>query len=286
MEVEILETNPQEGMTTLTLKVSEADILEAMKESKESLALERGISEEALDEFVSAADSLAYAKEYALSKAVNVAIEKLNERVAAPTQIYFEESKQEGDFYEFTCDIYPHPDVYLTSYDPIDIRGKRIPAPGVSIEAAKNNEEGVTYIEDETVLLLELPKRLRGDIPDAYVERLVKDFTSKFEQQLATRGMTVDQHCEKMGISQKDFASLMTMEVRKKLPVDLALDALFEGAGLELDDEDIENVLSEMHPDKTKELRSSFEKHGDMYIVINQAKRKKALQWVKETAIV
>ena len=285
MEVEILEQTPKDGLISLKLKVSNDDVSKAMKASKASLALERGVSQDELDELVPAADFTNYAKEYALSKAVNIAAAKLGENLSAPSQIYYEQDKQQDDCHIFTCDIYPQPKVWLDSYEPINISGKRIPAPGVSMEAAKNGDKDVEYIDDDTVLMIELPKRLRGNIPEAYIERLVKDFGAKFEQQLALQGTSIDQYCEQMGMDEKEFSSLMTMEVRKKLPTDLALDALFEGLELELTQDDIDETLQQIHPNNTQEFKKSYEDHGDLYIIEQQARRKKAHQWVKATFI-
>ncbi len=285
MKVEILNQTEKDGSIYLELKVSDEDIVEAMEESKQSLAFEHGISIDALNETVGAGEILKYGKEYALSKAVNLAAEQIDVMISAPSQIYYEQETNEDGYHTFSCDIYPHPDVWLTSYDPIDIHDKRIPAPGVSMEAAKSGAD-VEYVKDDTVLMIELPKRLRGDISKEYIARLVQDYSSKFEQELMMQGSSIDQYCEKMGMDQKEFSSLITMEVQKKLPIDLALDALFEGLSMEITEEDICDTLAKLHPGEEEVIRKSYEDHGDMYIIKERIRRQKAFDWVRKTAIV
>ena len=131
----------------------------------------------------------------------------------------------------------------------------------------------------------ELGRRLRGAIPDALIERTAADMLESIRANSAAQGLTLSQFMELQGMDEKQFQMTVMMQARESLRQGLALDALFEHLGMELDDADIDRALTELAPGAEEEARKNFQANDAWFIVRNMAVRLKAHDWLMETAV-
>ncbi len=134
-----------------------------------------------------------------------------------------------------------------------------------------------------------LAERLEGELPEAMVgtraESMMRDFVNNIEN----RGMTLEQYLELSGLTDEAIAADVTGEAEQGIREDLALEALFRAAGLEITEDDIEQELALMatatNQDKD-EARRQWEEMGLMPVIREQIQHRKAVNWLLENATI
>ena len=128
-------------------------------------------------------------------------------------------------------------------------------------------------------------ERLRCAIPDEVYEFEMERMAADFVSSLKEANMTREDYYERAGLTEEQHNTQMMLNARRVLRQGLALDALFEGRGMQLADEDIDEFLESMAPGNAGRLRREMEEGGRMYVVEEGARRAKAHKWLVETAV-
>ncbi|WP_417144192.1 trigger factor [Raoultibacter massiliensis] len=130
---------------------------------------------------------------------------------------------------------------------------------------------------------IELEKRLQGDINDDFYQASYKAQMDKLERDLAARGKTLDDYFEEEKTNEQEFSMKMLIRSGESLRQGFALEALFDGRGMELVRGDLETAHAKLFGSESfdeEELRKS----GRFHLVEGAAKRIKAISWLVETA--
>ena len=284
MNPQVISEYTEDGVLNLELELSAEDVAQAFDESCDQLAEDFGMS--SIDEVrtrMPDEDIARFATEYTLSKAANYAMHQLEITPAASPEIDFTDPIAADEGCTFTACIFPRPQLKLASTDPFDLSHARIPMPGVSQAAAAAGED-VAYISDEALLKIEIPKRLMGEFTTSLKERAYNEFAAEYERKLKKRGMSVQEYCKEMNMDEKQYGRLMTMESTKQLYLNLTLELFAEAFGYEASTEEVDALLEEMAPGNAARLRMLYKRHGDLYLIETQVLRRKAYEWIVETA--
>ena len=83
---------------------------------------------------------------------------------------------------------------------------------------------------------IELEKRLVGSIPDAFYRAARQGLMDKLEADLATKGQTIDDYYEQERMNEEELSVQMLIRSGENLRQGFALEALFDGRGMQLTD--------------------------------------------------
>lgn len=149
----------------------------------------------------------------------------------------------------------------------------------VAYDAKLFNRDTVAHLAN-----LELEKRLAGDIPDEFYQASYKSLFGKFERDLAQQGKTLDDYYEEEQTNEQELSVKMLIQSGENLRQGFALEALFDGRGMTLSDEDVEAAAARFFGGSptADELRRT----GRARLAESMAKRAAALSWLVETAVV
>lgn len=125
-----------------------------------------------------------------------------------------------------------------------------------------------------------LAERLQGAIPDDLLERALAGNREGFEANLRKQGITREQFLAQQGITEHQLTMQNLMQTREMLAQALALDAMADHLGLDVDDDEINAVFGARTPGQTAAARASAEGEGRLAEVRALARRNKTVQWV------
>lgn len=131
---------------------------------------------------------------------------------------------------------------------------------------------------------VEVEKRLVGDIPDEFYQASYRSLMNKFEADLSQQGKTLDDYYEEEQTNEQELSVKMLIQSGENLRQGFALEALFDGRGMTLSDEDVEAAAARFFGGSptADELRRT----GRARLAESMAKRAAALSWLVETAVV
>lgn len=132
--------------------------------------------------------------------------------------------------------------------------------------------------------VIELAKRVHGDIPAAYVTFTRQDILREFYMNLQQQGVTLDQFFAQQGIDAEEFNKDLDEEAAEVAAQSLALDALFAHLNIEITDADLDEEFKVV--DNPAEVRKSWEDNGRMSELREAVRRRKATEWLVENAVV
>ncbi len=129
-----------------------------------------------------------------------------------------------------------------------------------------------------------LAERLEGEVPQRLVEKALelihKDLTSNLEG----RQITLEDYLSMTGLTQEQLEEQMVEQAETSTREELALEALFRGEGMEVTDEDLEKVFSDVIASgegaDPAELRAKWEASGVITVVKEQVMHRKAIEWL------
>lgn len=149
------------------------------------------------------------------------------------------------------------------------------------IEYKTNEQEGTKFF----LVASALAERFQGFIPDEIYEHTRDDMLANLREQLKQSGMSIEEYAQSMGMEQQQFNMGFMMQVRETLRQSFALDALARHLKLSVEEEDIQDALSRMAPEKEEAVRTDLEGSGRSYLLTEAALRTKANKWLVDTAI-
>ena len=134
--------------------------------------------------------------------------------------------------------------------------------------------------------LQELTKRLKGSIPDVYLELMGGEIINRLRSSAASQGMTLEQFMQQQGMDKQNFQMMTMMQARATLRQGFALDAAYRELGLQTEDCDVEQALSEMGgQDNVETVREHMTSIGAWFVVEDLAERYRARRWLMDTTV-
>jgi len=91
-----------------------------------------------------------------------------------------------------------------------------------------------------------LAERLIGDVPPVLIGSRAETMTEEFFDSLKDQGMSIQDYLEATGVSQEEIESDISREAALRVRDDLALEALFRRAGLELDEAEVDREIEKL----------------------------------------
>ena len=132
---------------------------------------------------------------------------------------------------------------------------------------------------------IEIEKRLQGKIPDELYRASRDGLMNKLVRELAEKGQTLDDYYEQNHMNEEELSIQMLIKSGENLRQGFALEALFDGREMHLEDEDLECAFHQAFGSDAFD-KIELEKSGKLRIVERSAKRIAALNWLADTAVV
>lgn len=153
-------------------------------------------------------------------------------------------------------------------------------AQGLSAEVAHINRDTHARLAN-----IELEKRLQGKIPDAFYQAARNGLMDKLERELAEKGQTLDDYYEQEHMNEEELSVQMLIKSGENLRQGFALEALFDGRGMQFGDADL-RLACEQAFGKGSYDAETLRRSGRYRLVKSFAKRMVALNWLVDTAVV
>ncbi|MBX9035419.1 trigger factor [Gordonibacter massiliensis (ex Traore et al. 2017)] len=131
---------------------------------------------------------------------------------------------------------------------------------------------------------IELEKRLQGAIPDAFYRASREGMRRALERELAEKGQTIDDYYEQERTNEEELSVQMLIKSGENLRQGFALEALFDGRGMQLSEKDLAYACEEAFGPGSYDP-VLLERTGKRRVVESAAKRMVALAWLADTAV-
>lgn len=123
--------------------------------------------------------------------------------------------------------------------------------------------------------------RLDGDVPAYYVDFIRQDVGREFMQSLQEQGVNLQEWLLQNSINGDDMKDDISREAQRRAAIDCMLEAVFDHAGLEITDADIDDMFG---GDEPAVVREDWERAHRMAEVKKMCRQHKATQWLVENA--
>lgn len=153
-------------------------------------------------------------------------------------------------------------------------------AQNLSVEVAHINRDTHARLAN-----IELEKRLQGKIPDAFYQAARNGLMDKLERELAEKGQTLDDYYEQEHMNEEELSVQMLIKSGENLRQGFALEALFDGRGMQLGDADLRLACEQAFGEGTYDVETLC-RSGRYRLVESSAKRMVALNWLADTVVV
>ena len=132
---------------------------------------------------------------------------------------------------------------------------------------------------------IELAKRIEGKIPDELFQASRDGLMRRLERELSEKGQSIDDYYEENEMNEEELSVQMLIKSGENLRQGFALEALFDGRGMALSDDDLAYACREVFGNgacSVEDLKAS----GKYAVVERSAKRMVALNWLADTSLV
>lgn len=139
----------------------------------------------------------------------------------------------------------------------------------------------------ERAVRTEIASRLEGEVPQAMVDAKRDSMLEEFVSGLQQRGMTVEQYAEATGFDLDRIAGDIAKQAAVVVREELALEALFRAAGLEVTEADFEAEyarFAEAGEVTVDELKERWSDTPAQEIIAETLTRRKAVEWLIDPA--
>ena len=280
MEIEVREqTGENTTGKSYNVSLSLDDLSLLKQQAQRAYEIEQALPPKVRTDFGSA-DELAYTTDFYKTRATNDALESLGIVPLVRPHVNVS-GLSGGSLYSCEVTVIPRPRMGLTSLDPINLKASRIPKPGVSLQAAREGGSDADFLDDEKTLRIALTKRLTAEFTEEEMRALSNDRQEEFEAELEKQGMSPEAFRESHGLDEEQYAIVMTRQALDEAHWEFALDAVFEGNGFVLSDEDVHAVLEQSYPGYSKQLFELCELRNETYKWAEEARRAKAMDWLR-----
>lgn len=131
-----------------------------------------------------------------------------------------------------------------------------------------------------------LEERLVGAIPDEMYQEAKESLMALALGKIESQGMTLEAYCDEHGTSKEAFNLQVFMQAAETLRQNLALDVLARDRGIVETDEEVARAKADLPPAIAAMPDGEFERRGYKASLCEGIRRKKALSWLMDTAIV
>jgi trigger factor len=125
------------------------------------------------------------------------------------------------------------------------------------------------------------------ELPDALISHEMQDRLQDLAMRLQAQGMQLEQYLAMTGADPETFSQELRETATSGVKVDLALRAVAEAEGIECTEDDLQEELDGVAArvgEDADEVRSRFERVGQLSAVRSDIKKRKALEWLLERA--
>ncbi len=132
-----------------------------------------------------------------------------------------------------------------------------------------------------------LAELVDDEIPEALIASELQDRINDIALRLQAQGLTIDQWLAGTGRDQGQFVAELRDAATLSARVDLALRAVAEAEGIEVDDQDLEDEYAEVAARlelDVEQVRERFERAEQTQAVRSDLRKRKALEWLVEHA--
>jgi trigger factor len=124
------------------------------------------------------------------------------------------------------------------------------------------------------------------DVPDVLVEAELRERVHDLEHRLEHQGMAIDQFVAMTGRTEQQLVDDLRDGAVVGVKLDLALRAVADAEGIEIDDEELEAELASMAERlgmKAEQVRAELERGGRLPTVRSEQRKAKAMRWLLDT---
>jgi trigger factor len=130
-----------------------------------------------------------------------------------------------------------------------------------------------------------LSARLEGDIPQALIGSRAEAMTEEFFDSLKDQGMTIQDYLEATGVTQEEIEKDVATEAVLRVRDEMALEALFRQAGLELDEAEVDHEVEKLATEEkvpVARMRERLIEAGVMAYVRERIVHRHATRWLMD----
>lgn len=149
-------------------------------------------------------------------------------------------------------------------------------------EAIQNQKDQQLPALKEQRCIDELAKRVKGEVPQAYIDFTRQDIAREFFTNMQQQGVTMDQFLQQQGITMEEFNNDLNEESKEVATQNVALDALAREKKFEVTEEDLDAEFQVV--ENPEEVRKTWEENGRMSELREAIRRRKAVEWLVENA--
>ena len=123
------------------------------------------------------------------------------------------------------------------------------------------------------------------EVPQALVDQEVQNRLQDLAMRLQAQGIGIEQYLASTGQDQEAFIADLRETATGGVKVDLALRAVAEAEGIEVDDDELEaefQAVAERVGEKVAKVRKQLERNGQVSAVRSDLRTRKALEWLVE----
>ncbi|MGN0038546.1 MAG: trigger factor [Coriobacteriales bacterium] len=128
----------------------------------------------------------------------------------------------------------------------------------------------------------QLVGRIKGEVPEYFVEIIKEDVFREFMQSMEKNGTSLQEWMLKNDMEKEEIQDQILQEARHRAALDVAIEALFEGLGLELTDEELDITLAK--EENPEEIRRSWEQANRMAELRKIARQDMVTRWLVKNA--
>ncbi len=135
----------------------------------------------------------------------------------------------------------------------------------------------------ERAVRTSLAERLEGEVPESMVATRAESMLREFVGNLESRGMNVEQYAQATGHDPSQILEDVSQRARMMVTEELALEALFRAAGLEVTDEDVDEEFArfaEATETDVAELKERWAGTPASDMLIEGLAHRKAVEWL------
>ncbi len=148
------------------------------------------------------------------------------------------------------------------------------------IEARKIFEADNKLIDD---LLEAASKNAKVEIADEIIDYEVHRMIDEFQQNLAMQGATLEMYFQYTGLDHEKLHKELEPEAKKRVLYRLVIDAIVRDAKIEVTEDELNNELEKLAKNSNKDIEEIKAMIGDLELLKNEIKYKKAIDLLKET---
>ena len=157
---------------------------------------------------------------------------------------------------------------------------------GVAEEIENSKKEQLPQLKEDRALAALTARLEVEELPEAYVQQVFRDIVENLMDELQEHGLSLEIYAQSQGMTVQQLVDRLHAEAHDHARESVALDALVRHMGIEVEDGDIDEQLTGTSITDVDAFVAEAEEAGRMPALRRSVKRSKALEWVRDNAIV